>query len=76
MVARLLVARSLSIDVEDPSSPAARECLSQYYRELAERFQAGFDPAASISATPQELTPPQGYFLVARLTTGPWGAGL
>ena len=74
-VARLLVASSLSIDVEDPSSPAARECLSLYYRELAERFRAGFDPAASISATPRELTPPHGYFLVARLYGRPVGCG-
>jgi len=72
-VARLLVASSLSINVEDPSSPAARECLSLYYRELAERFRAGFDPAASISATPRELTPPQGYFLIARLQDRPVG---
>ncbi len=28
----------------DPDSDAARWCLEQYYRELVERFQGGFDP--------------------------------
>jgi DNA-binding MarR family transcriptional regulator/GNAT superfamily N-acetyltransferase len=66
-VERLLAAGSVAIEVEDPASEAARECLQAYYRELGERFERGFDPGASISATPRELTPPNGYFLVARL---------
>jgi DNA-binding MarR family transcriptional regulator len=74
-VERLLAAGAVEISVEDPSSPAARECLRRYYGELAERFKAGFDPAASIPATPRELTPPRGYFLVARLHGQPVGCG-
>jgi DNA-binding MarR family transcriptional regulator/GNAT superfamily N-acetyltransferase len=74
-VERLLEASSVVIRVEDPSSPTARECLEAYYRELAERFEHGFDPGASISATPRELTPPEGYFLVARLRGQAVGCG-
>ena len=66
-VDRLLRAGAVVIEVEDPSSPAARECLARYYRELAERFDSGFDPDESIPATPWELTPPNGCFLLARL---------
>jgi len=74
-VFRLLSAGAVVIDVEEPSSRAAQECLVHYYRELDERFDGGFDPGSSISATPEELTPPQGYFLVARLHGSPVGCG-
>jgi DNA-binding MarR family transcriptional regulator/GNAT superfamily N-acetyltransferase len=74
-VERLLTASSVVITVEDPSSRVSGECLSRYYRELAERFDAGFDPAASIPAVPGDLTPPRGYFLVARLHGKAVGCG-
>jgi len=66
-VEHLLTSSAVAIEVEDPSSQASKECLAQYYRELAQRFENGFDPGASISATTRELTPPNGYFLVAWL---------
>ncbi|HLY58724.1 MAG TPA: GNAT family N-acetyltransferase, partial [Stellaceae bacterium] len=50
-------------------------CLEAFFRELAQRFESGFDPALSISASPQELTPPAGYFFVARLVRRPVGCG-
>ncbi|HTO21177.1 MAG TPA: helix-turn-helix domain-containing GNAT family N-acetyltransferase [Spirochaetia bacterium] len=75
VVERLLEAGSVSISVEDPGGPAAQECLHLYYAELARRFEHGFDPGASISATADELTPPNGYFLVARLHGAPVGCG-
>jgi len=74
-VERLLNAGSVAIHVEDPSSRVARSCLEQYYQELAQRFEGGFDPGSSISATPRELTPPHGYFLVARLHGETAGCG-
>jgi DNA-binding MarR family transcriptional regulator/GNAT superfamily N-acetyltransferase len=66
-VDRLLTCGSVTLRVENPSSRVAQACLGHYYRELAERFEAGFDPGLSISATPEELVPPGGYFVVAML---------
>jgi len=74
-VEKLFRASAVIIEIEDPSSPAARDCLAQYYAELSRRFERGFDVAASISATPRELTPPRGYFLVARLCGQAVGCG-
>ena len=42
-VERLLTAGLVEITVEDPRSPDARYCLTEYYKELAERFPGGFD---------------------------------
>src|SRR4051812_28862558 len=69
------LASMVTVDVADPGSPEARWCLEQYFAELGERFEAGFDPALSISADVQELTPPNGLLLVARLREEPVGCG-
>lgn len=74
-VERLLRASSVTIKTENPSSRTARECLAHYYRELAQRFEEGFNPDFSISATPEEMTPPTGYFVVARLHGDAVGCG-
>jgi len=58
-----------------PQHPDARFCLQSYFSELARRFDAGFDPARSISAGDDELTPPAGLLLVARLHGEPVGCG-
>ena len=63
------------ITPDTPDSVDARWCLEQYFRELAARFDAGFDPANSISANAEELTPPAGVFIVARLNGRPVGCG-
>ncbi len=65
----------LSVDVEDPASREAQQCLANYFQELAGRFDAGFDPARGISATAAELTPPHGFFVMARLNGEPVGCG-
>jgi DNA-binding MarR family transcriptional regulator/N-acetylglutamate synthase-like GNAT family acetyltransferase len=67
LVERLLKASATRIAVQDPTSLATQACLASYYRELAERFENGFNLEKSISATTQELTPPNGYFVVAEL---------
>lgn len=72
-VERLLVASLIVISVADPTGPDARWCFEQYYAELAERFETGFDPAQSISAKADELTAPAGVLLVARLRQEPVG---
>ena len=61
--------------VPDPASADARACIEAYFRELQERFESGFDPARTVSANPEELVPPAGLFLIARLDGRPVGCG-
>jgi DNA-binding MarR family transcriptional regulator/ribosomal protein S18 acetylase RimI-like enzyme len=74
-VERLLVASMVAIAITDPAEPDARWCLEQYFAELGERFEAGFDPALSISADAHELTAPAGLLILARLRQEPVGCG-
>lgn len=74
-VDKLLRASMVTIAVEDPSSADARWCMQQYFEELNRRFDAGFDPSRSISAEPDELRPPKGMLLIARLRGRPVGCG-
>ena len=64
-VHRLLQLSGLRIERVDPASAAARWCVGQYFGELNRRFEAGFDPAASLSADDRDLMPPDGAFLLA-----------
>ncbi len=74
-VERLLIASMVTIALADPTSSEVKWCFEQYFAELGERFEAGFDPAFSISAHAHELTPPSGLVLVARLREEPVGCG-
>lgn len=74
-VERLLLASEIRVAAADPGSTDARWCLDQFVRELQERFEGGFDPAASVSAEPEELRPPAGRFFVASLSGEPVGCG-
>ena len=74
-VLRLFRAGEVEICAEDPASEAAQYCLAHYFQELARRFDAGFDPALSNSATLAEISPPAGLFVVARLDGSPVGCG-
>src|SRR5579862_682183 len=65
----------LRIGVRDPRDPDAQTCLRAYETELASRFDDGFDPALSISATAAEMSPPAGLFLLATLHRQPVGCG-
>lgn len=75
VVERLLTASLVEVGAEDPTSPAAEFCLRSYAEELSTRFSDGSDPDKSISATADELTPPCGLFLLARLHDEPIGCG-
>jgi DNA-binding MarR family transcriptional regulator/GNAT superfamily N-acetyltransferase len=74
-VERLLAASLVTTTVADPMSEAARWCFEQYFDELGGRFDAGFDPARSLSADAHELVPPTGLLLVAWLRDEPVGCG-
>ena len=71
----LLTASAVQIGETDPGAPGARACLGAYAAELAQRFEAGFDPAASNPATDAQLTRPAGFLLLATLHGEPVGCG-
>jgi DNA-binding MarR family transcriptional regulator/GNAT superfamily N-acetyltransferase len=72
---RLLTASMIRIAATSPRHPHARRCLQAYFAELSRRFDEGFDPARSIPAGDQDLTPPAGVLLVATLRDEPVGCG-
>jgi len=74
-VERLLVASRIVLAPCPPGAPQARACLRAYAREIAERFDGGFDPALSNPVHDEELVPPRGVLLVATLGSEPVGCG-
>ncbi len=74
-VERLLQASLVRFAIENPATADAQWCLAQYFDELKSRFEAGFNPALSISADAPELTPPAGALIIARLRGQPIGCG-
>ena len=74
-VERLLAASAVRVEVCDPRHRHARLCERAYFAELARRFDAGFDPAHSHTASVADLTPPAGLLLVATLHGEPAGCG-
>jgi DNA-binding MarR family transcriptional regulator/GNAT superfamily N-acetyltransferase len=75
VVQQLLMASMVHIDVLPPTHPDARFCIRSYFDELRTRFKDGFDPDMSISAADDELSPPAGVLLVARIHAEPIGCG-
>lgn len=65
----------ITIEAELPDSRDARWCLEQYYRELSNRYDGGFDPAATRQVAPDQLRPPSGGFVIARHEGQPVGCG-
>lgn len=74
-VERLILAGAITLDTVDPTIPAARYCQERYFEELAARFESGFDPARSNTAADAEITPPNGYLVLATLHGEPVGCG-
>jgi DNA-binding MarR family transcriptional regulator/GNAT superfamily N-acetyltransferase len=74
-VERLLLSTEVRLELEKPTSRDARYCLTQYFEELGERFDTGFDPVRAIPARAEEMTPPRGYFLLARVGGEAVGCG-
>ncbi len=74
-VERVVTAGLVVIAPVDPADARARHCLRAYTDELNRRFDAGWDPARSISAGVEELRPPAGLFVLASLDGNPVGCG-
>jgi GNAT superfamily N-acetyltransferase/DNA-binding MarR family transcriptional regulator len=74
-VERLLVASTVVIQPCPPADPRARSCVRAYARDIAQRFDGGFDPARSNPVHDEELLPPAGVFLLATLNAEPVGCG-
>jgi DNA-binding MarR family transcriptional regulator/GNAT superfamily N-acetyltransferase len=74
-VHRLLRLAGFRIEREPPGSPAARRCVGHYFAELERRFEAGFDPDASLPADDRDLVPPAGTFLVGSIDGDPVACG-
>ncbi len=74
-VERLLTAGLVEIAVDDPAGPGGVACLAAYYAELDLVFEGGFDPEVGMTAHPEELVPPAGLFLLARLHGEAVGCG-
>lgn len=43
-----------------PAHHQAQRCLREHFAQLDRRFDAGFDPADSVPADPDEMRPPAG----------------
>ncbi|MDQ0510425.1 bifunctional helix-turn-helix transcriptional regulator/GNAT family N-acetyltransferase [Ancylobacter amanitiformis] len=63
----------LSLQEVDPRGETARHCLGQYYAELAQRFEMGFDVARSRDPDARDMIRPRGAFIVALLDGLPLG---
>jgi DNA-binding MarR family transcriptional regulator/GNAT superfamily N-acetyltransferase len=74
-VETLMTAVLVQVDELDPAHPDAQHCLREYFAELDRRFDAGFDPANSLPADPDEMRRPAGVFLIATLRGEPVGCG-
>lgn len=72
---RVLTRRHLVIDIVDPQSRDAQWCVAQFFAEIDALFDEGYDLAKAVVVGSEDLTPPQGAFLVARLHGQPVGCG-
>ena len=66
-VERLLSAGEVVLEPTDPEHPDAFRCVAAYFDELDRRSETGFDQEASAKVAPEEVRPPRGLVLVARL---------
>jgi DNA-binding MarR family transcriptional regulator/RimJ/RimL family protein N-acetyltransferase len=74
-VERLIRAAAVEVTAESPDSADGRRCLDAYFRELEARFEGGFDAATDDSARVEDMSPPAGLFVIARLDGDAVGCG-
>ena len=72
-VDRLLRSSMVEVAPERPGHPDARHCIDAYFAELGRRFDTGFDPERSLPAADEDLLPPAGLLVLARLQGAPVG---
>lgn len=65
LVASALLRERIDLREMDPRSDDARYCLGEYYDELAQRFEGGFDVRLSKDPDAAAMIRPRGAFLVA-----------
>ena len=68
-------ASEATLHVEAPSSHDARACIACFRRELAERFDSGYEASRAAPVDDDQFTPPNGVFIVARLDGRVVGCG-
>lgn len=66
---------AVSVTRERADREPAMALLARYYEELGRRFPGGFAVGRTVAAEPEELVPPSGVFLVARVGGDPAGCG-
>jgi DNA-binding MarR family transcriptional regulator/GNAT superfamily N-acetyltransferase len=59
----LVRAATVTFQLADPASPAARDVVGRYFAEIGRRF--GFDPSGETEKDTEFLAPPFGVFVVA-----------
>jgi DNA-binding MarR family transcriptional regulator/GNAT superfamily N-acetyltransferase len=74
-IERLIRAATIKLRVVSPNSAAARRCLGAYFRELAARFEGGFNPGEGDLASEEEMMPPNGFFVLAQIDGRAVGCG-
>lgn len=70
---RLSENKELLIEEVDPRDPDAVRCLSNYYAELARRFERGFEVSLSRDPEARDMIRPCGAFFVAYLSAAAVG---
>jgi DNA-binding MarR family transcriptional regulator/RimJ/RimL family protein N-acetyltransferase len=73
-VERLLRAASVEVSAEPLDGEDSRLCLSAYFRELAARFEGGFDGTDDYARV-DDMISPTGLFVIARLDGDAVGCG-
>jgi GNAT superfamily N-acetyltransferase len=63
------------LSMVSPESPDAAWCRDRYFAEINALFDHGYDPDAALPASAPDLSPPHGYFIVARVDGRPVGCG-
>jgi ribosomal protein S18 acetylase RimI-like enzyme len=68
-------ASAVTVEEVSPGNADAEYCLAQYFKELGERFEGGFDASLSLAPTLDGFEAPNGIFLVMKVKGEPVGCG-